>query len=372
LPVGPRDPGFVRYFSQFDSYSVNFHEFGHALRHTVDGSQTHFTNDASRWTYARKHGICGSDPGYIETEAFAFNEGWATYWERFLTADIRAICPSNNPANMTTEGSVAADLADISHILDGCILPAGLSPEDAERFRRKSMFAVINRGENIMHSQGEFRSNFHQQFPGCIVPFSGQIEVSHLAVQGIQYRYAPNPRTVVILGDKIRKLTDYGKELQQEIIRARNDLRPIKTKPNANCDSCIIKITRPAILEARYKFIQYLTQVFKKRYAFLNRKEIYSDIFKRIESNTRRNEDEFVKVVGQINRKALEECISGLKKYFPNDKLIKENIASFERRLKLMSLNTPKNDDVYLQMELPEWIDSDKVSIMEKGKDGKY
>ena len=79
-PTAPGEAGFDPFFSQLVNYGTNFHEFGHALRHTIDGDQRHFTDDASRWTYARGHGLCGSDAGYVETEAFAFNEGWADFW----------------------------------------------------------------------------------------------------------------------------------------------------------------------------------------------------------------------------------------------------------------------------------------------------
>ena len=52
------------------------HEFGHTIRHYYDGNYAHFLWDAGRFVYLRSHSCS------METNAgFAFNEGWAEYWE---------------------------------------------------------------------------------------------------------------------------------------------------------------------------------------------------------------------------------------------------------------------------------------------------
>jgi hypothetical protein len=369
-PISPTAIDFDPYFSQFSTYYVNFHEFGHALRHTVDGDQRHLTDDASRWTYLRKHDYCGSN--LVDIEAFAFNEGWAEYWEVFSPADIKIECPSINWTDMTKEGAVAADMFWIARVLDNCIpIPKG-NAADSEKVRRKLMFAVINRGQNIMHSEGEFRSNFSQQYPGCALPLPGGISVVHFSSKGISYQLHDPTVSMVILRNRMKSLAEYSIVLQKEIIASRNGLRHMHEKNAASSDSCIAKVTRLAMLEGKYKYVQFLMQVFKKRFAFMNRKEIYSGNYQSIDKETKRNQEEYIKNIGQINRNTWKECISSLKKYFPSEKSIKEKIAYFERRIKMMDLNTPKNHDAYLLEELPESISADKVSRMEKRKSGNY
>ena len=99
-------PGFVQ-FDDFRDFMGNFHEFGHRIRQSVDGDYTHFTNDASMYTYGRRHGYCDL-MGYVGTAAFAFNEGWAEYWSTETFG-----CPED-PLNMNVEGTVARDLVPAS------------------------------------------------------------------------------------------------------------------------------------------------------------------------------------------------------------------------------------------------------------------
>lgn len=64
------------------------HEFGHALRHAADGDSGHWGWDNFRWVYARNHS--GDE---VFNEQYAFNEGWANYWEcTFLGRG--AACPA--------------------------------------------------------------------------------------------------------------------------------------------------------------------------------------------------------------------------------------------------------------------------------------
>ena len=52
------------------------HEFAHTIRHYYDGNYAHFLADAGRFWYLRSHSCSlETNPG------FAFNEGWAEYWE---------------------------------------------------------------------------------------------------------------------------------------------------------------------------------------------------------------------------------------------------------------------------------------------------
>jgi hypothetical protein len=60
------------------------HEFGHTLRHAADGDAGHWGWDNFRWAYGRFH-----DGNEIANEQYAFNEGFAHFWECSRSA-IRA------------------------------------------------------------------------------------------------------------------------------------------------------------------------------------------------------------------------------------------------------------------------------------------
>jgi hypothetical protein len=45
----PANPQQLTYADLFQLYGTNVHEFGHALRHTADGSYNHFNWDATRF-----------------------------------------------------------------------------------------------------------------------------------------------------------------------------------------------------------------------------------------------------------------------------------------------------------------------------------
>jgi hypothetical protein len=377
LPIlAETDFGFDPYFSLFlNNYGTNFHEFGHALRHTVDGDQRHLTDDASRWTYLRKHTLCGSAHGYVDIEAFAFNEGWAEYWEITTPEIVEANCSSINFSDMTVEGAVAADLFKLSHALDNCLVFPNKNPADSERIRRKAMFSVVNRGQNIMHSEGEFRSNFAQQFPGCTLPPIGSIGVSMMPLSTLIRHNSYDPKKMLtIFQERIHHFDVYIKETQTEIARAKEQSKKMSARNGLQCDTCLEKLLRPTLLNGRLKYMQFLSQAFKKRYAIINQKKVGSGTQEKIEKETERGLLATVKQRKELNRAMLKECISSLQKYFSNNKSAYANdrLAYFVRRLKLLDLNTPVNEEGNMLGDLPAWLTGEAVGRMERGKKGNY
>ena len=371
-PIAPTTPGFDPYFSQFNNYAVNFHEFGHALRHTVDGDQRHFTDDASRWTYGRGHGLCGSDAGYVDIEAFAFNEGWAEYWERVTNIN----CPGINLTDMTKEGPVALDLRLLSLTLDGCLPIVAPNAAETEKIRRRSMFAVLNRGQNIMHSEGEFRSNFSQQFPTCIVPHVGHI-ILDSSQTGIEYRYPPyNPRAAkVFFGEKIKRTNEFVAQLRRDINNSENELKKRYKNFTEDCDSCIAMMVHPVILKGQCEYLQLLNKAFKRRYTFLKEKEISVNDFEKVQDETEKGEAWFDSKLKEITKSTLKKCIPSIKRYSPNGNsaIVRDRIAYLERKIKILEINAPHNNEAYMLMDLPEEMKADKTIILQRnGKDVKY
>jgi hypothetical protein len=127
-------------------YRAVSHEFGHVIRHLLDGSFFHWNDDSTLYLYGRSHGPCWTQPGTQANAGFAFNEGWAEYWSQ----DIN--CCQNGPDNEAMEGNVAHDLNRLS---------------TCPGVGRKGMVHVLARGENLIHSDSEFRREYALQFPDC-------------------------------------------------------------------------------------------------------------------------------------------------------------------------------------------------------------
>jgi hypothetical protein len=143
-------PGYTQ-FDDFRDFMVNFHEFGHTIRQSVDGDYTHFVNDASLYTYARFHGYCDL-MGYVGNAGFAFNEGWAEYWSTQTNG-----CPYiDDPTNMNVEGDVAKDLGQLAQC-------NGVG-------RLGMMSVLIRAGNNKIHGDPEFRKYYQQYYPQCPFP----------------------------------------------------------------------------------------------------------------------------------------------------------------------------------------------------------
>jgi hypothetical protein len=275
---------------------------------------------------------------------------------------------------MTVEGAVAADLFKLSHALDNCLSFPNKNPVDSERIRRKAMFSVINRGQNIIHSEGEFRSNFEQQFPGCKLPLIGSLGVSMMPLSTLIRGSVFDQKMMTVFMTRTRHFDAYIKEIQTEIARAKEEAKKMSARNGLQCDTCLEKLLRPAMLNGRLKYMQFLAQTFKKRYAIINRKELYSGMRDAIEKETQRGLLATAKQQKEMNRVVLKECISSLRKYFSNDKsaYAKDRLSYFERRLKMLDLNTPVNEEGNMLGEMPGWLSGEEVRRMEKIRKGNY
>ena len=129
-------------------YAVNFHEFGHTIRQSLDGDFTHFLFDVVRFLYTRQHSPTDC---HNTNNGFAFNEGWAEFWATDWGASPpSAPCP---PAtNTQQEGDVAARLFGLSNC-------PGVS--------RAGMVAVLRANPRAIHSFPDFETALRRVFPRC-------------------------------------------------------------------------------------------------------------------------------------------------------------------------------------------------------------
>ncbi|CAH1780558.1 unnamed protein product [Owenia fusiformis] len=119
-------------------YDTAKHELAHTVRQTLDGSFGHFLYDVIRFKYAQTHS-CNKFTNF----GFAFNEGWAEYWEG------QCSCVTSGGSDMRYEGNVAACL---------CKLAACKG--------HTRMWNVVESYPKQIHSYSSFKSRLYAKYPG--------------------------------------------------------------------------------------------------------------------------------------------------------------------------------------------------------------
>jgi hypothetical protein len=139
-------------------YDALDHEFGHRLRHTADGGETHFNWDATRFRYARNHSSTDKT-----NEGFAFNEGWAIYHKWAINRDAPTSADGKVTRSADTgDDEVEGDVSDhLKALHNAC---GGL---------RALWGAMRDAGPDKFHSIDEYRSVFLARTPSCKMPGAG-------------------------------------------------------------------------------------------------------------------------------------------------------------------------------------------------------
>jgi hypothetical protein len=138
---------------------VAYHEVAHVVRHTLDGNTLHWTGDLLSFAYARCHtGREITSPGY------AFNEGWADYWERARNAGRAKLNPTTTAYCDLEAGPRGVDLTPdhrwwVEHMIADELLYAaacagGGDPEAGDRI----MVETLAANPGIIHSLYEFET----------------------------------------------------------------------------------------------------------------------------------------------------------------------------------------------------------------------
>ncbi|MDC0682364.1 hypothetical protein [Sorangium atrum] len=129
------------------------HEFGHSVRHVADGDLNHWNGDDVAYVYGRSH-----DGSEIANPGYAFNEGFANYWEqarvgaRGRLCGGGAACPSTQYRDWN-EKRIANALLDLSDVVgDG------------------AMIQVLEANPGAIHSLYEFQARLHVQNPAVPAP----------------------------------------------------------------------------------------------------------------------------------------------------------------------------------------------------------
>ncbi len=257
-PSAPANPEQLSYADIFQLYGANLHEFGHALRHTADGNDTHFNWDVTRFVYAHTHEHCHSYPkGYIWNNGYGFNEGWADYWQETSYSGILQGCIADgmNPRDFRQEGAVALDLEALEASLGTCAgISAGSPVDDLIRQRRGLMFEVLSgAGHEKIHSDGDFRAAFQKRFPNCPMPAPGTYSANlPVRPQGsmLGTKKPLQARLTLLRG----RLTSLPAEI------AAADQSAKQVSPALQPDQRALLVTRPAYLRGQLAISSLLEQ----------------------------------------------------------------------------------------------------------------
>ena len=124
-----------------------FHEFGHTVRHVLDGSHQHFTNDVFKYIYGQEHANNG-----ITNVQHAFNEGVADYWQKIADG-----CGGQSAVGNNTdwrEWDVADELTKLSAIY-----------VNGQALGVKGVFGLLRENPGSIHSLYQFKAALNKKYP---------------------------------------------------------------------------------------------------------------------------------------------------------------------------------------------------------------
>lgn len=278
LPSIP-DPSHVPFLTSgtpdiFAVWGTNIHEFGHALRHTADGDDNEFNLDDTRFFYGHTHDICEGSPSWVvnQNDGYAFNEGWAEYWENFPVPFLRGRCVGQglDLSNFTKEGAVTNDLQKLSSSLDACagIDTAALKDDAILRRRRALMFEVLkSRGARAIHSEAEFRSAFAQRFPACTVPAIGALSLSTSPLSAKTQAAEVQPDRFTARKSSARYLSEAAVAVTSALEHKNGELRTAESRAKAIGNQTpqrerAVRVTRPAFIRGQIAYLKLLQSTY--------------------------------------------------------------------------------------------------------------
>lgn len=135
------------YKTESERRATLFHEFGHSIRHVADGDEAHWGWDNFRWAYARSHTGCE-----VANTQYAFNEGWANYWEDGRVSE-RSLCRPVKADGFLdwNEDLIGKRLLELSNAL---CRPAGSGA------CRRGMVEVLEQNPGAIHSLWDFEKKY--------------------------------------------------------------------------------------------------------------------------------------------------------------------------------------------------------------------
>ncbi len=210
-------------------YSVNMHEFGHTIRHSLDGDFLHFLYDAVRFWYPRMHSPTDChDTGL----GFAFNEGWAEFWATEWGA-VPPAAPCDPPTDTMQEGNVAAALYGVSQC------PA---------IGRAGMVGVLRANPRRIHSYAEFEAALKRAYQ-CEVQIGRGVTTDHNVGEEVAIAVAERREATQGRLDEQAQVTAVLKQAYEQAVTAASDVEPCHTVDA--CEMLFQTVTGPPLLAGR-------------------------------------------------------------------------------------------------------------------------
>jgi hypothetical protein len=138
-----------------------FHEFGHVIRHRLDGAKAHWTNDVFAYAYGRNH-----DGSEVVNVQYAFNEGWADYWEMRARPTQCPTRTTDTSGRDWNEWKVGNRLIELGRRVGGTKnfkAAAAFAPDPAA-----SMVNVLRNNREKIHSLHQFEQAFVRAYPAAL------------------------------------------------------------------------------------------------------------------------------------------------------------------------------------------------------------
>ena len=335
----------------FFDYSVSFHEFGHAIRHSFDGDINHFNWDNTRFFYGREHEVCDS-----KNFGFAFNEGWAEFWAQ--EPRFYAPCPSGI-LDFEKEFNVAFDLTSL-------MTCTGRS--------RREMVEFLGSKQEFIHSDNDFREQFKIHFStdlsACPVgtPFSTRTPALRMRKLVLNDPTAAAQK----LESEISYRAQIIREFQGRLREATQKANEIKSaKPGEmNLKQIAVVVTEPMKIEGQIALLDLLQSAFQKQLDSLKRGRFRSpDYTPEFDAKVRMEEFAFDNQSRIIAVTTLERCKTALSPYLSQDSKgdLKEIVAGLDRKLRLLNTKSVGSIDVFSLLKIPpaalsnETVNGDKA-----------
>lgn len=336
----------------FFDYSVNFHEFGHAIRHSFDGDINHFNWDNTRFYYGREHGLCDS-----KNFGFAFNEGWAEFWAQEPL--FYAPCPSGI-LDFETELNVAFDLTSL-------MLCTGRT--------RREMVELLGSRQDFIHSDNDFREQFKIRFAtdlaACPVgtPFAARIAPLQMQMLIRNDLAAAAQKLESDISNRAQIIRQFQSRLQEATQKA-NEIKSA-SPGQTNLKETAVVVTEPIKIQGQIALLELLQLAFREQLDSLKRGRFRApDYTPEFDAKVRLEEFAFDNKAKIIAIKTLEGCKTALSRYIPQDSKgdLKEIVGGLDRKLRLLNTNSVSGIDVFSLLKIPAAALSNETVTGDKAK----
>jgi hypothetical protein len=231
------------------------------------------------------------------------------------------------------------------------------------------MFAVLQRGQNIIHTDTEFRTHYLLQYPLCAAFLTrrpvtsdpkggfGVVFAADNTSDISNHRYGLDPTAqIASLRADIDAQRQVGTAMQRELAMALQAAENPGTCATTSCDVLVERVIRPVVLRGGIAQSELLQRQLEVALSSMERGERAGEkMILHAESEQLATASAFDRASKEIVMQALREAIETLRPHLASDKsgLLTGHVAEFSRELKSLQIRTPYNDTHLSFLKLP-------------------